>query len=81
MILQIKNEQGEWVSIPAIQGAPGEKGEKGDAFTYEDFTEEQLTALKGAAPVKGVDYWTTEDQAAIVDDVLAALPVAEEVSV
>lgn len=30
MILQIKNEQGEWVSIPAIQGAPGEKGEQGE---------------------------------------------------
>ena len=29
-------------------GAKGEKGEKGDAFTYEDFTAEQLAALKGA---------------------------------
>lgn len=25
----------------------GDKGDKGDAFTYEDFTEEQLAALKG----------------------------------
>ena len=30
-----------------IQGIQGEKGEKGDAFTYDDFTAEQLAALKG----------------------------------
>ena len=34
-----------FVSIPAIKG---DKGEKGDAFTYADFTAEQLEALKGA---------------------------------
>lgn len=28
-------------------GEKGDRGEKGDAFTYEDFTEEQLAALKG----------------------------------
>ena len=28
-------------------GAKGDTGEKGDAFTYEDFTSEQLEALKG----------------------------------
>lgn len=32
---------------------------------------------KGDTPVKGVDYWTAEDRAAMVADVLAALPVAE----
>lgn len=31
-------------------------------------------------PVRGTDYWTEEDQAAIVNDVLAALPVGTEVS-
>lgn len=35
----------------------------------------------GATPVKGTDYWTAEDRAAMVSDVLAALPAAEEVSV
>lgn len=30
-------------------------------------------------PVKGVDYWTQADQKSIVNDVLAALPVAEGV--
>lgn len=57
-----------------IQGPPGPKG---DPFTYEDFTEEQLAALTGpvgpAGPVgpvgpegytprKGIDYFTQEDQ-------------------
>ncbi len=35
------------------KGAEGDKGDKGDAFTYEDFTAEQLAALKGAKGVKG----------------------------
>ena len=29
------------------KGDRGEKGEKGDPFEYEDFTPEQLAALKG----------------------------------
>ena len=35
-------------AIAAIELTPGPKGEKGDAFTYDDFTPEQLAALKGA---------------------------------
>lgn len=35
----------------------------------------------GHTPQRGVDYWTAADQAQIVQDVLAALPEAEEVSV
>lgn len=67
-------------------GLKGDKGEKGAAFTYSDFTAEQLAALKGekgekgdkgdtgaigpqgepgAAPVRGTDYWTSEDVAEI----------------
>lgn len=38
---------GEWMDIPAVQG------EKGDPFTYEDFTVEQLKALKGEKGDKG----------------------------
>jgi hypothetical protein len=34
------------------------KGEKGDPFEYEDFTEDQLKALK---PVKGTDYFDGDD--------------------
>ena len=34
----------------------------------------------GYTPQRGTDYWTPADQAAIVQDVLAALPNAEEVT-
>jgi hypothetical protein len=33
--------------IEAIELTPGPKGDKGDAFTYDDFTAEQLAALVG----------------------------------
>ena len=42
----VQGEKGE-------QGPAGEKGEKGDAFTYDDFTEDQLAALKGPAGPQG----------------------------
>lgn len=45
---------------------------KGDPFTYEDFTPEQLQAL---VPKKGVDYWTPEEigeAAGIAADAAAA---------
>lgn len=38
------------IVIPGAQGLPGEQGTqgpKGDPFRYEDFTPEQLEALKG----------------------------------
>ena len=47
-LLKIKNAQGVWVSVPVI------KGDKGDPFTYEDFTPEQLEALKGEQGADGV---------------------------
>lgn len=51
-------------------GAKGNKGDKGDPFTYDDFTPEQLAALKGAkgdagkdgyTPIKDVDYFDGKD--------------------
>lgn len=33
-------------SFRNLKGEPGERGPKGDAFTYADFTEEQLAALQ-----------------------------------
>ena len=48
--------------IPA--GKEGQPGKKGDPFEYEDFTQEQLAALKGKdgyTPQKGVDYFDGED--------------------
>ena len=43
---------------------PTIKGDKGDPFTYSDFTQEQLEALKGAdgyTPIKGTDYFDGQD--------------------
>jgi hypothetical protein len=60
-----------------LGGLKGDKGDKGDAFTYDDFSDEQLASLKGEkgesgadgrTPVKGVDYWTAGDRAAIVSE-------------
>lgn len=48
-----------------IKGPQGVPGETGPA---------------GYSPVKGTDYWTEEDQASMVQQVLAALPDGDEVS-
>lgn len=62
----------------ALAKASGEfDGPKGDPFTYEDFTPEQLESLKGKTPVKGEDYYTDADKQEMVEAVLAALPVWE----
>lgn len=37
----------------SLKGEKGDQGEKGDAFTYADFTPEQLAALKGEKGDKG----------------------------
>ena len=37
----------EWIALGRVVGDTGAKGDTGDAFTYEDFTPEQLAALKG----------------------------------
>jgi len=37
----------EWIAIGRVVGDTGEKGDTGDAFTYDDFTPEQLAGLKG----------------------------------
>lgn len=49
----------EWLA--SLNGAPGQKGDKGD---------------DGYTPVRGKDYWTEDDKAEIVNDVLTG----EEVS-
>ena len=40
-------------SISTIELTPGPKGDKGDPFTYADFTAEQLASLKGEKGDKG----------------------------
>ena len=43
----------EWRNVGYVQGPQGKPGEKGDPFTFEDFTEEQLASLKGERGEKG----------------------------
>ena len=46
----------EWLdSLKGLQGPQGEPGLKGDPFRYEDFTPDQLEALKGPKGDKGED--------------------------
>ena len=52
--------------VDYFDGEPGKDGAPGDP---------------GYTPVKGTDYWTAADKQEIVEDVLAALPSAEEVEV
>lgn len=54
------------------------KGDKGDTgATGKDGAK----GADGKTPVRGTDYWTAADKAEIVNEVLAALPAAEGVSV
>jgi hypothetical protein len=48
------------------------KGDKGDSFTYEDFTEEQLDLLKGE---KGDDYVLTNADKQEIASIIGALIV------
>ncbi len=49
-------------------GLPILKGDKGDPFTYEDFTDEQLAALKGE---DGKDYVLTNADISNIADIVA----------
>lgn len=61
-----------------VVGAQGPPGPKGDPFTYEDFTEEQLGNLVGPAGPQGDDYvMTAEDFQNIVGMVLGSETIAQ----
>lgn len=40
----------------------------------------EFNGKDGKTPIKGIDYWTSDDINEIVQSVLAALPMAEEAS-
>ena len=48
-ILTVTNRQGVSKSV----NTKGEKGDKGDAFTYDDFTPEELEGLRGPQGIQG----------------------------
>lgn len=66
-ILQVKNENGKWINIPAVVGPQGPEGPAG---------------ANGYTPIKGTDYFTTADKNEIVELVKADLttPTASEIS-
>lgn len=64
--IAVKNgfEGSEDAWLDSLVGRPGKDGDKGDPFTYEDFTQEQLNSLKGKdgyTPIKGKDYFDGRD--------------------
>lgn len=89
-ILRIKDENGVWQNVPALvgppgkdgaQGEPGPQGPQGIQGPQGETGPQGEQGPAGHTPQRGVDYWTTADQQQIVQDVLAALPEAEGVSV
>ena len=65
-----KGTEQEWLdSLKGLQGPQGEPGPKGAPFRYEDFTPEQLEALKGSKGDKGNPFvyadFTTEQLEAL----------------
>lgn len=58
--IQYTTDNKTWKNLIAVSEL---KGAKGDAFTYEDFTPEQLAALKGAPGQDGADGAPGEDGA------------------
>lgn len=56
-----KGEKGD----KGAQGSKGDKGDKGDAGAK---------GADGYTPIKNVDYFTSEDKAELVNDVIASLP-------
>lgn len=63
------------VNIKGPTGPQGERGLQGERGPQGE------TGAAGYTPVRGTDYWTSADQQAIINAVLAALPAAESVSV
>ena len=81
-LADLKGDKGDKGDTGAT-GPQGEKGDTGATGAKGDKGDTGATGPAGAdghTPVKGTDYWTAEDKAAIVQDVLNALPAAETAS-
>ena len=63
----------DYLKIADIATTPELKGEKGDAFTYDDFTAEQLAGLKGEKGENGKSPTADEVGTVIKGDVVTAL--------
>jgi hypothetical protein len=67
--------------VDYFDGEPGKDGSDGKDGAPGAAGKDGVDGKDGKTPVKGTDYWTEADKAEIVEDVLAALPAAEGVSV
>jgi hypothetical protein len=75
-----RGPQGE----PGATGATGPQGEQGETGPQGPAGPAGTNGTNGTdgyTPVRGTDYWTSADQTAIINAVLAALPAAESVVV
>ena len=89
--LTIKGDRGEQ-GIQGIQGPQGERGMTGPTGQTGPQGPQGAQGPTGPtgpqgpkgdtgdSPVRGVDYWTAADQAAIIAEVLEELPAAEGVN-
>lgn len=76
--LQTARANGEFDGEPGEKGDkgdPGEKGDKGDKGDRGEKGDPGEPGKDGTTPVAGVHYWTAEDKADIVQEVLGSLPV------
>lgn len=65
--------EAEWLA--SLKGADGRNGADGaDGASGQDGADGRDGA-DGYTPLRGTDYWTAEDKAEIIGDVLASLPV------
>lgn len=76
--LEEAKESGEFDGPPGDPGDPGDSAyqiavKNGFEGTEEEWLE-SLEGIPGVTPVKGIDYFTEEDKAEMVADVLASLP-------
>ena len=74
----LTDEQRE--SLRGPQGETGPQGPRGETGPQGPAGADGVIGADGYTPQKGVDYWTEEDKAEMVNDVLAALPNASGVS-
>lgn len=79
-VLRIKKEDGTWENIPAIKGEKGDKGDTGAQGIQGVQGEQGVKGEDGYTPVKGVDYYTAAEKQELINEVIAALPLAEEVA-
>lgn len=76
-----KNGQHVVTLLNGAKGADGKDGQDGKDGTNGTNGQDGKDGKDGYTPVRGTDYWTNADKAEIVSDVLAEIPILEEVGV